>query len=537
MLDINLQHGLNTLDYNNTFLPILMSRIKKKTLFTEINNYLPLTLKYKDIVSHIEKNILTNGLNGASITIQLSNSKKLTCENKTKKTLKNTDTKHLHQLYLVVINDNNKKNNELMELARNAGYEIFMTMKTNRIENTNIIDSVCESNFIYCIMEGLLLSSYKFLKYKTKIEKTDVLHFEIHNINIASTECSKLNNSAIQNKKTKLNNLLIEIESVYMARDLVNEPANTNKTDLVIDTIKKEIDKHKLPITIEILDSKKLKEQKLNLILAVGQGSNKNNSPKLITLKYNGNKNDDPEYVLIGKGVTFDTGGLDLKKHMYDMKTDLAGAVTVLSFIIGYAKLKGKKNINIVCPFLENNIGPNSIKPSDVIKSYSGKTVEIVDTDAEGRLILADTLSWCIKKWPNAQYLDFATLTGQQENLSCKVFSNIMGINSESVISKMIQDGEQINEPLVHIPIYEEKFIKKLESNIADIKNVSSSCNADMILAAVFLKQFIKKDTKWIHIDFAGPIYKLSSDSKNKYMVGEASGIGVRLLFEFFDCC
>lgn len=537
MLDINLQNGLNTSDHNNTFLPILLSRLKKKSLYTEISNYIPLTVKYKEIILHIENNFLKNGLNGASITIQLPNSKKLSCNTKLKKTLKNTDTKQLHQLYLVGINDNNLKNNELMELARNAGYEIFMTMMTNRIQNTNIIDSVCESNFIHCIMEGLLLSSYKFLKYKTKIEKKNELNFNIKYINISSTECSKLNNSTINNKKLKLNNLLVEIDSVYMARDLVNEPANTKKTELVIDTIKKEIEKYKLPITIDILDATKLKDENLNLILAVGQGSNKKNSPKLITIKYHGNKKDDPEFVLIGKGVTFDTGGLDLKKHMDDMKTDLAGAVTVLSFIIGYARLKGNKNIYVVCPFVENNIGPNSIKPSDIIKSYSGKTVEIVNTDAEGRLILADTLSWCIKKWPDAQYLDFATLTGQQESLSCKVFSNIMGINSDSVINKMILDGEHINEPLVHIPIYEEKFLNRLNSKIADIKNVSSSCNADMILAAVFLKQFVKKDTKWIHIDFAGPIYKLSNDSKNKYMVGEASGIGVRLLFEFFDCC
>lgn len=535
MLDIQLQNGINTIDYNTTFLPIIMSRIKNNSLYDEINNYVPLIPKYKDILLHIEKNIINNGLNGASITIQLPKQKKLTCNSKkNKRTLKNMDKWSLHQLYINIVDDRNKTDNELMELARNSGYEIFMVMKTNHLVSINLIDSVCEVNFIHCIMEGLMLSAYNFFKYKTKLENKD--NFIIKKINISSIECVHLDISSILKKKEKLKNLLIEIECVFMARDIINEPANMNKTKFIIDTMQDKIKKNKLPIVMDILDDKDLNKEGLNLILGVGQGSNMENKPKMVILKYNGNEKNDPDYVLLGKGITYDTGGLDLKKKMLDMKTDLSGATTVMSFLIGYARMKGDKNIYVVCPFAENSIGPNSIKPGDIIKSYSGKTVEVTDTDAEGRLILADALSWCVKKWKNAQYIDFATLTGQQESLSCKVFSNIMGSNSDVIIKKIIEDGEKINEPLVYLPLFEDKFINKLDSKVADIKNVSSQCNADLILSTIFMKQFIDKSTKWIHIDFAGPIYKLSNDSKNKYMIGEASGIGVRLLFEFFDC-
>ena len=532
MLDIQLHKNINTYNYSTTFIAILLSRIKKKSLFDELNNYIPILSKYKDILSHIEKNIIENELNGASITIQLPKVKKLVCKSSHKKTKKYIDTLNLHQLYIVIINDVNKNNIELMDLARNCGYQIYMAMKTNVIKDMNLVDTVCEFNFINCIMEGLLLSAYNFSKYKTIKDKKE---FNIGTIHIVSTECDHMNNSSILNKKNKINNLLDEIHSVYLARDLINEPANQNKSKMVIDVIKQEIQKYKLPITIEILEQDKLREENLNLLLGVGQGSNEMNKPKLILLKYHGNKLKNPEYVLIGKGITYDTGGLDLKREMLGMKTDLSGAVTVMAFLLGYAKMKGNKNIYTVCPFAENSIGPDSIKAGDVIKSHSGKTVEITDTDAEGRLILADTISWCSTKWENAQYIDFATLTGQQEKLSCKVFSNVMGSNSDYVIKKLINDGEKINESLVYIPLFENKFIGKLESKVADIKNVSSSCNADMILAAVFIKQFIKNTIKWIHIDFAGPIYKLNNNDTNKYMIGEASGIGVRLLFEFFD--
>jgi leucyl aminopeptidase len=217
---------------------------------------------------------------------------------------------------------------------------------------------------------------------------------------------------------------------------------------------------------------------------------------------------------------------------MIEMKTDLSGASTVASFLIGYAMNKGSKCIYTLCPFAENSVGPESTKPSDVIKAYNGRTVEVSNTDAEGRLILADCLAYVVDKYPDATIIDFATLTGQQESLSCKLFSNVLSVNSKQEVNKLIESGKEINELLVELPIM-EKHLKNLESYVADIKNVSFTCSADIIMSALFMRQFIKKNTKWIHIDIAGPSYK--ANEVIKYASPEASGVGVRLLFTYFD--
>jgi leucyl aminopeptidase len=193
---------------------------------------------------------------------------------------------------------------------------------------------------------------------------------------------------------------------------------------------------------------------------------------------------------------------------------------------------KGNKSIYTICPFAENSIGPNSTKPSDVIKSYSGRTVEIANTDAEGRLVLADCLSYVVDKYPKATIIDFATLTGQQESVSGKLFSCILSVNSDKDVDKLIEKGREINEPLVELPLI-EKSVDNLESYVADIKNMSFTNSADIIMSALFMRQFIKKDTKWIHIDIAGPSYKV--DKVIKYASPEASGVGVRLLYSFFE--
>jgi len=184
-----------------------------------------------------------------------------------------------------------------------------------------------------------------------------------------------------------------------------------------------------------------------------------------------------------------------------------------------------------MCPLVENSIGSGGIKPSDVLTAYGGKTVEVSDTDAEGRLVLADCLAYVSDKYPKASIIDFATLTGQQERLSCKMFSNILSANSEIEVRTLIEKGKTINEPLVELPII-DKHLYKLESYVADIINVSLNCTADIIMSALFMKQFINKNTKWMHIDIAGTSYKV--DEIIKYASPEASGVGVRLLFAYF---
>jgi leucyl aminopeptidase len=276
----------------------------------------------------------------------------------------------------------------------------------------------------------------------------------------------------------------------------------------------------------------------MGLILGVGKGSNPINAPSVLIIKYSSShsksKDEIPEWVLLGKGITFDTGGLDLKnsQDMLDMKSDLSGAAAVVAFLLGYAMCGGKKSIYAMCPFAENSISAGSIKPTDVLTAYDGRTVEIVDTDAEGRLVLADAIAYIVATWPTAHIMDLATLTGQAEDISGKAFSCVLSVNAERETNELIEKSLVINEALVKLPML-EKEISKLESNIADIKNVNYKSSADIIMSSLFMKQFIKPNTKWIHIDIAGPSFQI--DEVIKYASPEASGVGVRLLFEYFS--
>jgi len=576
-----------------TIIPILLTNIKSETLFEYVSRYISIPNSYKTLLEQIENNMKHNNLNMASFTIETKNNKNanlsmvsMASKSKTQKVKKHKSlhtnklslsiTNKIHQIFLLAINNNsynNSKYDELLEIARVSGNAIFNTLKLNQINRINLVDTIDgkyandinnnnidndvkiqsltnsisgNTKFIEAMVEGLILSSYKFLKYKTdKALTKDKDRFNLSLINIVIPEYwKKVHNNEIHSRIICLQN---QIKSVFIARDLINEPANVAKSSKFIEIIKKEIKDNKLPIVVEIFNKKELEKMGMGLLLGVGSGSSIENEPKVLIMKYNGSvtgsgtgsvtgsvNQKTPEYVLLGKGITFDMGGLDIKssRSMYDMKTDLSGAATVASFLLGYAMNKCSKCIYAICPFAENSVGPNSIKPSDVLTAYNGRTVEISNTDAEGRLILADCLAYVVDKYPEAKIIDFATLTGQQESLSCKLFSNVLSVNSKEEVAKLIESGKEINELLVELPIM-EKHTKHLESYVADIKNISFSCSADIIMSSLFMRQFIKKNTKWIHIDIAGPSYK--ANEAIKYASPEASGVGVRLLFAYFD--
>ena len=581
----------NKINYNIdcSIIPILLSSLTNETLFNNLSKYIHIPDTYLEFLNNVENNMKTNNLGMVSLTIEYSNgnsnsnsnsksknksntinvSKKIS-KKISKKTSKKTSTKtshhtlktkgsiDIHRLFIIPINDKNynkSNNDELLELSRVSGNAIFNILKNNKISNVNIIDTLDtisgDSLFIEAIMEGLLLSSYRFLKYKTEgslTKKKD--KFNIHKINLVLPLYKKDSNKNINNNTIiiKIKNLLNQIKSVFLTRDLINEPANDGKAQLFIDIVKKYIKDNKIPVSLKVIERDELDKMGMGLILGVGKASTKINAPRLLFLKYEGNgkkkynyndkskSSSTPDYVLLGKGITFDTGGTNLKRgnSIYEMKTDMSGAAIVISFLLGYAMrstMNNTKCIYAMCPLVENSIGSGGIKPSDVLTAYGGKTVEITDTDAEGRLILADCLAYVSDKYPKASIIDFATLTGQQERLSCKMFSNILSANSSLEVSKLIEKGKTINEPLVELPII-DAHLNKLESYVADIRNVSFSCSADIIMSALFMKQFINKNTKWMHIDIAGTSYKV--DEIIKYASPEASGVGVRLLFAYF---
>ena len=516
------------INYNLThsIFPILETQIIKQSLFLIINKYISIDDKYKSILEHITENIKHKNVNVASLTIDTS--------------------KGIHQLFIIVINNkyfNKTDNAELLESLRVAGNTIYNIAKSNAIQSFNLfsIHQDIQQNMqnmpkdLEAILEGVLLSSYRFIKYKTDQALNHLkIKFHLQHINLVLPEYKNNEKKIHETNIVKLSNI---VKSVFIARDLVNEPANSGKADKFITMVKTFIIQNKLPIILEVLEKPQLEKLGMGLLLGVGKASSPENTPKLLQMHYTGSKCRDvkyePAYVLLGKGITFDTGGLDLKsgKSMIEMKTDLAGASTVCAFLLGYAMNAGEKCISCICPFAENSIGADATKPSDVLTAYDGKTVEVANTDAEGRLVLADCLAYTVDKYPKAIIIDFATLTGQQEAVSSKMFSNILAVNSDKEVEKIIASGKEINELLVPLPMM-EKQKSKLESYIADIKNVSFTSSADIIISSLFMRQFIKPNTKWIHIDIAGPSYKV--DDIIKYGSPEASGSGVRLSFNYF---
>jgi leucyl aminopeptidase len=543
-----------------TVIPILYTQLKTHTLSHLLAKHIDISSKYYSILQHINANLKNNNVSLATLTIELE---PLSKQSKTRKasgkasdktsitatrkhnTVGNSK-KHIHQIYFVLIDDKHfqkKNNNEIYEALRISGSMIYSLIKNNFITHINIL-YIVPNQFHNVLLEGLLLSSYKFDKYKTtKALNSKSRKYHLQHIHLALPNqhlLDKLNTEkslTTESLTTQIKQQTTIVKSVFLARDLVNEPANNSRSTRFLNEIQKNISSNKLPITLEILDKPALEKLGMGLLLAVGKGSSPQNAPKLAILKYTpnheGNKQQTPEYILLGKGITFDTGGMDLKRPggMIEMKSDLSGAASVMAFLLGYSQLRGSKCIYAICPFAENSIGPSAIKPSDVVIAYDKRTVEITDTDAEGRLVLADCLAYAVDKYPNAKLIDFATLTGEQERVSGKMFSCMLGSNSDKEMEKIILAGDKINEPLVKMPIL-DKQITKLESYVADIKNVNFTSQADIIMSTLFMKQFIKKTTRWIHIDIAGPSYKLNDVVK--YASPEASGIGVRLLFEYF---
>jgi leucyl aminopeptidase len=443
-------------------------------------------------------------------------------------------------------------------------------MKCSNKTNCNILNDRLNEAFI----EGLLLPMYKFDKYKT--DKTHLEMDKSHKNDKNLEDEDKEKTTILSNRKTyfKLNEVIvvypptttilelskfqksldefmIRIKSIYFARDLINEPANKKSVKLFIEIIKNFIQLHKLPVKMRVIDTQELKKMGMNLLVSVGNASDEANNSQLLILEYNtktsskkksGKKtiksgikklSNSETIVLIGKGVMFDTGGLDLKimdENLYQEKTDMAGVAVMSSFILGYAALGGKQKIIGLMPLTRNDIGATGTHSGDIVKSYSGQTVEIINTDAEGRLLLADCLSYADKHYPGALIIDMATLTGDQAAMSCKVFSSAISRQPE-LIEGIVNAGNIIQERILQSP-YVEEFEEYLESNVADMKNISdSACNSDLLIAGAFLGKFVSDKTRWIHLDIAGTA--MNMNERKNYMPAEGSAVGVRLLFEY----
>ena len=367
------------------------------------------------------------------------------------------------------------------------------------------------------VMEGVMLSNYAFnsLKHDVLKESAGSELEEICFCGLKKEELPLL-------KKTE-----ILMAAVKETRDLVNGNADEVNVDALCH-FAKQLEKKSAALKVTILDKKRLEKEKMGLMLAVGRGAA--TDPALVILEYKGDPKSKERIAFVGKGITYDTGGLNLKPtgSMETMKCDMAGAACVLGVMQALTQLKIKKNVIGVLAIAENAIGPLSYKPGDVYISRSGKTVEIANTDAEGRLVLADALSYVQETYKPSQVIDIATLTG---GIVIALGEEATGLfcNNERLAELLKKAGERTHERVWQLPIYPE-YKEMLKSSIADIKN-SGPRKASSATAAIFLEQFIKQ-IPWAHLDIAGTGYL--SELK-PYHPTPATGVGVRLLIDFLE--
>lgn len=374
--------------------------------------------------------------------------------------------------------------------------------------------AMCEmsdsASALSALCEGIVLSSYKSTEFKSKID--DFFFTKVANI---------FTKGPIENSDKIISKAVILAESQNYSRFLDEKPANV-ATPKFISEESKRLSKE-LGFKCTVFEKENLEKMKMGGILAVSQGSA--NPPALVKLEYNSEKKDLPLYCVIGKGVTFDTGGISLKpsKNMHEMKYDKSGAMNVLGIFHAVSKLKLPIRLLGLMPMVENMPSSTAQRPGDIIKTYGGKTVEVLNTDAEGRLILADTLTYASEHKP--QYtIDMATLTGAII-VSLGRFAIGMFSNDDSLASALNVCGEKTHERVWRLPLWPE-YGELMKSEFADLKNISELDEAGSITAAAFLREFVG-EMKWAHLDIAAVD---TIKWPHNYLEKGASGIGVRLV-------
>ncbi len=429
-----------------------------------------------------------------------------------KKNILSFDLNSKKKIILINIKESSKSSD-----VENLGAELYDFIKVNKISNIFINSGSLKAkpgkDFIGRFLHGFKLKSYEFDKYKTKKEKK-IINISIYGDKTKSSFKKQLKFKALE-------------EGSFFARDLVSEPGNILHPD---EYAKRVNSLKKIGLKISIYDKKKLKKLGMNALLGVGQGSIRGSY--LITMEWKGAKNNSQPLAFVGKGVCFDTGGYSLKpaKFMEDMTYDMAGSATVVGLMMSLALRKSKINAVGVVGLVENMVDGNAQRPGDIVKSYSGKTIEILNTDAEGRLVLADALTFTEEKFKPKFIVDLATLTGA---IIVSLGSEYAGLfsNNDELSKKLLKAGEKVNEKLWRMPLH-ENFDKLINSKNADMQNINYVGGAGSTTAAQFLQRFILKKTPWAHLDIAGMAFSKYGGALNS---GGATGFGIRLLNQLIE--
>lgn len=415
-----------------------------------------------------------------------------------------------------------EKEKATVESLRRSYGGLTKSCLSKRLKKLNLIipelEQISIEELVKGLTEGLLLPNYTFNRHKHR-EPEEGEESLLQSVGLIAPRTDILEIA----KKSQL-----ICEAVNFTRDLINENADTVTPQYLAEAAK-EIANRQSAITTTIFDRQRIENEKLALLLAVNRGSALD--PAFIIMEYRGNPNSQDKTVLIGKGVTYDTGGLNLKTTggMETMKCDMSGAAVCLGTILAASQLKMKVNLTIVVPTTENGIDAKSFKPGDVYPSYLGKTVEMTNSDAEGRLILADALAYACKNLHPTRIIDVATLTGAIEVALGSDAAGLMSTD-DNLAQALLKAGDVTFERLWRMPLFDE-YKERLKSDIADLKSWNGR-PAGANVAATFLRQFVTESIPWAHIDIAGTAF--ISDAK-RYQTKYGTGFGVRLILEFLQ--
>ena len=452
----------------------------------------------ESILYHIIKQILSNKEFKANLGTSL--------------VLPTMDKGPMKKIMLLGLGKKDKFNNEI---ARIASAKAAVKVREMGISEFSILlFSNLDEGLIEAISEGVGLSLYSFNRYKTNDNKEE----------LKANQVTILINAEMTNIQSIVDRTSLLVEAVNFARDLSNLPPN--------DCSPSQLASIALSIATEyglksrIVERYEMESMGLNGIVSVGKGSHY--PPKLIILEYRGSNDDEKPYLLVGKGVTFDTGGISLKDSdkMDEMKFDKSGGCNVIAIMKAVASLKLPINVIGLIPSVENMPSSTSYKPGDIIKMYNGKTVEVLNTDAEGRLILADALAFGISTYNPKAVIDLATLTGACIIALGTNVAAVIGTNKK-LIDELHNISERTGEKFWELPLYEE-FSEQIKSYVADIKNIGGRPGG-AITAASFLSNFTN-GLPWMHIDIAGTAWTQEGTYERSYNPKGATGFGIRTL-------
>jgi leucyl aminopeptidase len=405
------------------------------------------------------------------------------------------------------------------EVFRSIGGTISKVCEKREIKDITIASGpslgLDKAVVVESMTEGILLGDYRFNKYKSEDEENPVypgLKKIVFEVSGKSTQLKKACQRGAQ-----------AAAAVCSARDMANEPGNGWTAGNFVKYAEKLAEKY--PLKCSIIDKAKMKRLGMGGILAVNQGSSE--PPKLIVLEYTPDKAKET-VMLVGKGLTFDSGGISLKPGagMHDMKYDMCGGAAVLAAMQAIAEDKPSVRVVALIPATDNMPGSKALKPGDIIRHFNGITSEIVNTDAEGRLILADALAYGIQTYSPDCVVDVATLTGAVIIGLGHHYTGILS-NNDELVEKLLRAGKLCGEPLWRLPLGKE-YTKQIESKVADIKNAGGRPGGT-ITAAAYLEKFVG-DTPWAHLDIAGTAWDFTEKT---YIPKGPSGVSVRTLIEF----